>query len=109
VVDRVKQLLPQLTASLPASVEVATLTDRTVTIRASVKDVQFELMLAVCLVVMVIFPFSAHGCGHAHLEHRGAAFARRHLRLMYLRRVQREQLTLMRSPSPPGSSWTTRS
>src|SRR5439155_1648024 len=39
VVDRVKQLLPQLTASLPASVEVATLTDRTVTIRASVKDV----------------------------------------------------------------------
>src|SRR6266511_3277303 len=49
VVDRVKQLLPQLTASLPASVEVATLTDRTVTIRASVKDVQFELMLAVAL------------------------------------------------------------
>jgi multidrug efflux pump len=57
VVDRVKQLLPQLTASLPASVEVATLTDRTVTIRASVKDVQFELMLAVALVVMVIFLF----------------------------------------------------
>src|SRR6266513_556190 len=49
VVDRVKGLLPQLTASLPASVEVATLTDRTVTIRASVKDVQFELMLAVVL------------------------------------------------------------
>src|SRR5256885_7894805 len=57
VVDRVKQLLPQITSSLPASVEVATLTDRTVTIRASVKDVQFELMLAVALVVMVIFLF----------------------------------------------------
>jgi multidrug efflux pump len=57
VVDRVKQLLPQLTAALPASIDVMVLTDRTVTIRASVKDVQFELMLAVALVVMVIFVF----------------------------------------------------
>jgi len=57
VVDRVKQLLPQLTASLPASVSVVVLTDRTTTIRASVRDVQFELMLAVALVVMVIFVF----------------------------------------------------
>ena len=57
VVDRVKQLLPLLTASLPASIEVQLLTDRTVTIRASVADVQFELMLAVALVVMVIFVF----------------------------------------------------
>jgi multidrug efflux pump len=57
VVDRVKQLLPQLQASLPASVEATVLTDRTTTIRASVKDVQFELMLAVALVVMVIFVF----------------------------------------------------
>src|SRR3989475_42329 len=63
VVDRVKGLLPQLTASLPASVEVATLTDRTVTIRASVKDVQFELMLAVALVVMVIFLFLRTAAG----------------------------------------------
>ncbi len=63
VVDRVKGLLPQLTASLPASVEVATLTDRTVTIRASVKDVQFELMLAVVLVVMVIFLFLRTAAG----------------------------------------------
>src|SRR6266581_4458198 len=63
VVDRVKRLLPQLTASLPASVEVATLTDRTVTIRASVKDVQFELMLAVALVVMVIFLFLRTAAG----------------------------------------------
>src|SRR3989454_231086 len=63
VVDRVKQLLPQITSSLPASVEVATLTDRTVTIRASVKDVQFELMLAVALVVMVIFLFLRTAAG----------------------------------------------
>ncbi len=57
VVDRVKQLLPALTAALPASIDVLVLTDRTVTIRASVKDVQFELLLAVALVVMVIFLF----------------------------------------------------
>ena len=57
VVDRVKQLLPQLKASLPNSVDVTLLTDRTVTIRASVHDVQFELFLAVALVVMVIFLF----------------------------------------------------
>ena len=63
VVDRVKQLLPQLTASLPASVEVATLTDRTITIRASVADVRFELLLAVALVVMVIFLFLRTAAG----------------------------------------------
>ncbi|HVK56691.1 MAG TPA: efflux RND transporter permease subunit, partial [Burkholderiales bacterium] len=57
VVDRVNKLLPQLQASLPGSVEVSLLTDRTVTIRASVRDVQFELLLAVALVVMVIFLF----------------------------------------------------
>ena len=57
VVDRIKQLLPQVTATLPASIDVMVLTDRTVTIRASVKDVQFELLLAVALVVMVIFMF----------------------------------------------------
>ena len=57
VVDRVKQLLPQLKASLPAAVDVVLLTDRTVTIRASVHDVQFELLLAVALVVLVIFLF----------------------------------------------------
>ena len=57
VVDRVKNLLPQLKASLPSSVAVSILTDRTTTIRASVSDVQFELMLTVALVVMVIFLF----------------------------------------------------
>jgi multidrug efflux pump len=57
VVDRIKQLLPQLTSSLPASIHVSILTDRTTTIRASVSDVQFELMLTVALVVMVMFLF----------------------------------------------------
>jgi multidrug efflux pump len=56
-VDRIKALLPQLQSTLPASLDVQVLTDRTVTIRASVKDVQFELMLSVALVVMVIFVF----------------------------------------------------
>ncbi len=57
VADRVKVLLKQLQSSLPASVKVQILTDRTETIRASVADVQFELMLTVGLVVLVIFLF----------------------------------------------------
>jgi multidrug efflux pump len=57
VSDRIKLLLPQLQASLPAAVRVSILTDRTQTIRASVKDVEFELTLTVGLVVMVIFLF----------------------------------------------------
>ena len=57
VVDRIKKLLPALQASLPASVKVSFLTDRTETIRASVADVEFELSLTIALVVMVIFLF----------------------------------------------------
>ncbi len=57
VADKVAALLPQMTASLPASLDVAVINDRTTTIRASVRDVQFELLLAVALVVMVIFLF----------------------------------------------------
>jgi multidrug efflux pump len=57
VVDSIKALLPMLKASLPASVSIAIITDRTVTIRASVEDVQHELMLTVVLVVVVIFIF----------------------------------------------------
>src|SRR5438105_7756215 len=55
--DRVKALLPRLRASIPPSVNVSILTDRTATIRASVRDVQFTLLLTVALVVMVIFVF----------------------------------------------------
>ncbi len=57
VVDRIKTLLPQLQSTLPGNLDVQVLTDRTTTIRASVKDVQFELALAVALVVMVTFLF----------------------------------------------------
>ncbi len=57
VVDRVEALLPQFRAALPPAVSISILTDRTTTIRASVKDVQFELLLTVALVVMVIFLF----------------------------------------------------
>src|SRR6476646_6881829 len=57
VVDRITSLLPQLTATLPPAVKVRTLTDRTTTIRASIDDVQFELLLTIALVVMVIFLF----------------------------------------------------
>ena len=57
VVDRIHKLLPQLQTSLPANVQVRILTDRTDTIRASVKDVEYELMLTIALVVMVIFLF----------------------------------------------------
>ncbi|AVG17613.1 MULTISPECIES: MdtB/MuxB family multidrug efflux RND transporter permease subunit [Chromobacteriaceae] len=57
VTDRIKSLLPQLQGTLPGSVDVHVLSDRTVTIRASVEDVEFELMLAIALVVMVIFVF----------------------------------------------------
>jgi multidrug efflux pump len=57
VVDSIKKLLPSLSESLPAAITVKPLTDRTITIRASVQDVEFELALAVGLVVMVIFIF----------------------------------------------------
>jgi multidrug efflux pump len=57
VVDRIKKLLPTLQSNLPSSIKVTVLTDRTTTIRASVKDVEFELLLTISLVVMVIFLF----------------------------------------------------
>src|SRR5580658_8085998 len=57
VVDAIKAMLPELKASLPAGVDLQILTDRTTTIRASVSDVQFEMILAVILVVLVIFLF----------------------------------------------------
>jgi multidrug efflux pump len=57
VVDAVKALLPRLTRSLPAGLDVSILSDQTTTIRASVADVEFELGLSVVLVVLVIFVF----------------------------------------------------
>src|SRR5499425_902885 len=60
VVDRIERLLPQLTTAIPPSVKVSILTDRTTTIRASVADVKFELMLTIGLVIMVLFLFLRH-------------------------------------------------
>ena len=57
VVDRIKTLLPQITSTMPAAVDVGVFADRTVTIRASVADVEFELAVAIVLVVVVIFLF----------------------------------------------------
>ena len=57
VVDRVQELLPQLTATLPSTLDVAVISDRTQTIRASVRDTQYELIFAVALVVLVTFLF----------------------------------------------------
>src|SRR5271169_6409855 len=57
VVDHIQQLLPQLRQSLPGATDLVVLSDRTVTIRAAISDVKFELMLSVVLVVMVIFLF----------------------------------------------------
>lgn len=57
VVDRIKQMLPTITDNLPAGLDVSVLTDRTQTIRAAVKDVQHELLIAIVLVVMVTFVF----------------------------------------------------
>jgi hypothetical protein len=73
VVDRVKQLLPTLTAALPASMEVQLLTDRTVTIRASVHDTQFELLLAIALGGDGDLRVPADRAGTLIPEHRGAA------------------------------------
>ncbi|WP_034293582.1 MdtB/MuxB family multidrug efflux RND transporter permease subunit [Herbaspirillum sp. RV1423] len=57
VVDSIKKILPTLQANLPGAIDVQILTDRTTTIRASVDDVKFELLLSIVLVVMVIFVF----------------------------------------------------
>jgi len=61
VVEGIKALLPQLQATLPAAIDLNILTDRTITIRASVRDVEYELSLAVILVVLVIFVFLRSG------------------------------------------------
>jgi len=79
VVDSIKKLLPTLQASLPAGVELQMLTDRTTTIRASIRDVRFELILAVILVVLVIFLFLRNVPRHRHSRPLGAPFPDRYL------------------------------
>jgi len=79
-VDRVKAMLPVLEASIPPAIKVSIISDRTQTIRASVADVQFTLLLTVALVVMVIFLFPAQFLGDGHSGSHRAALADRHLR-----------------------------
>jgi len=57
VVDNIKAILPDLETTMPAGIRITPLTDRTTTIRASIADVEFELMLSIALVVLVIFVF----------------------------------------------------
>ena len=80
VVDSIKLRLKQLQSNLPASVKVTVLTDRTNTIRASVNDVQYEMMLTIVLVVLVIFVFLRTLSATDHPQHCGTALAGRHLR-----------------------------
>ena len=79
-VDRIKAILPQLQAAIPPAIKIDIVSDRTTTIRASVSDVQFTLMLTIALVVMVIFLFLRSLSGHNHSQRHGAAGAGRHVR-----------------------------
>lgn len=60
VVDKIKNILPQLKNGLPAGIDISILTDRTLTIRSSIKDIKFELIISVLLVIFVIFVFIRH-------------------------------------------------
>ncbi len=80
VVDRIKKVLPQMQAAMPTSVKVSVLTDRTETIRASVNDVIFEMMLTVCLVILVIFLFLRNLAATSYSQRGGSAFHCRHIR-----------------------------
>jgi multidrug efflux pump len=88
-VDRIKKMLPQLQTSMPASVDVIVLSDRTNTIRASVTDVQIELMISIALVVVVIFLFLRS----ASATLIPPVFSR-HLRCDAPRRIQHQQFDL---------------
>jgi len=80
VVDTVQALLPQIVASLPPGINVRIISDRTTTIRASVEDVEFELLLTTALVVMVIFMFLRSASGERLFQHRRAASRWSHVR-----------------------------
>ncbi len=91
VVDRIQALLPQITAALPSAVDVAVLSNRTVTIRASVADVEFELSARRRAGRAGDLRLPAHAAGHHHPEPVGAAVARRHLRRDVSARLQPRQ------------------
>ncbi len=90
VVDRIKNCCRSSPPPCQAPFTFAILTDRTTTIRASVSDVQFELMLTIALVVMVIFLFLRNLCGHHHPQRGRSAFAGRNVRRDVSARIQPE-------------------
>ncbi len=109
VVDSIKALLPQLRDTLPPSLDVTILTDRTITIRASVHDVQIELSFAVLLVVGVIFLFLGDWRATIIPSLSVPLSLVGTLAVMYLAGFSLNNLSIMRSPSPPASWSTTRS
>ena len=95
VVDNIKKLLPDLQATLPSAIEVAVLTDRTTTIRASVSDVEFELALAVGAGRAGDLPVPAQPAGHRHPQPVRAAVLVGTLAVMYLLGFSLDNLSLM--------------
>ena len=91
VVDRIKQLLPKLQEALPSGLDVALLTDRTTTIRASVEDVQIELLLALAAGGAGYFLIFTQRFCNRYPRHRGAAVVNRHLRSHVSGRFQHQQ------------------
>ena len=107
VVDSIKALLPTLRSTLPPSFDVAVLTDRTMTIRASVHDVQIELAFAVVLVVLVIFLFLGDWRATLIPSLSVPLSLVGTLAVMYLCGLQPQQpVASWRSPSRP-ASWST--
>ena len=83
--------MPRLQAAMPPAIKIEVISDRTQTIRASVDDVQFTLVLTIALVVMVIFVFLRNVRGDAHPRRGGADLDRRHVRADVSARLQPQQ------------------
>ena len=79
-VDRVNQLLPLLQASIPPTIHLSVILDRTTTIRASIEDIEYTILISIGLVILVVFHLPAKSLGHDHSEHFRAALAARHVR-----------------------------
>ncbi len=106
MVDRIRALLPGLRQTLPASIKLDILTDRTTTIRASVEDVQFELLLTIALVVMVIFLFLRNLAATIIPSVAVPLSLIGTFAVMYLLGYSLNNLSLMALTISPVSSWT---
>ena len=90
-VDRIRAVLPQLQAAIPQSINLQVGMDQTVTIRASVQDVEMTLLISVLLVILVVFLFLRNVRIEFHPERRGSGLADRHVRGHVPARLQRGQ------------------